>query len=296
MKRAAWIRLTIVNLLFVVLIILPFLPGPSNRLVGVLSVFAQSAGFLGLPLVLIGIAWIIFEIRKKYNSNNKDLYGKPPYYFAIISTVIVTLISLLLIIGVCANIGQLNTGLLAGCAGLALCVFALIRVAKVIKKSKENEGMQFNFLPLCLVTVPLIAFCARTYLMQPMSSYSRNIAIKQADRLINVIENYKNIQGIYPKSLQELDAASVRKMKVSPVMGITDFRYNQIGDRYSISFSQWLDLGSLEEIVLYDKNNLRNNLSGEFAKYDYTFDLCRIKGAFESHDTKYTNWRYYRVD
>jgi hypothetical protein len=79
-------------------------------------------------------------------------------------------------------------------------------------------------------------------------------------------------------------------------MEILNFRYNKINDRYSISFSQWLDLGSLEEIVLYDKNNLRNNLKGEFAKYDYRFDLCRVKGAFASYDTRHHHWRYYLVD
>ncbi len=79
-------------------------------------------------------------------------------------------------------------------------------------------------------------------------------------------------------------------------MGILDFRYHKIDDDYSLSFSQWLEFGSLEEIVLYDKNSLRNNLKGAFAKYDYAFDLCRVKGAFESHDTNDDYWRYYLVD
>jgi len=296
MKKAAWLRLVLINVLFVVLIILPFLPGPFNKLVIVLSVFAQSAGFFGLPLALIGLAWTIVEIRKKYNDNNQHLYTKLPYYFAVISTVIITLISLLLLIGVCANFGQLDTGLLVGSVGVALCAFALIRAIKAIKKLKLNEGGQFSALPSYLITIPLVAFCARTYLMEPMINYSRNIAIEKANRLINAVEDYKNTKGLYPASLQELDAVSLKKMKVSTLMGIADFRYNQIGDRYSISFSQWLELGSLEEIVLYDKDNLRSNLTGEFAKYDYAFDLCRIKGAFESHDTRYVDWRYYRVD
>jgi hypothetical protein len=296
MKKAALLRLTLINLLVVALIILPFLPGPFNKLVVVLSVFTQSAGFFGLPLVLIGFAWIIVEIRKKHNNRNKQLYNKLPYYFTVITAVIITLISLLLLVGVCANFGQLNTGLLVGFAGVAMCVFALIRVMKAIKKLKINESTQFNPLPLYLVTIPLVAFCARALLMEPMSSYSRNIAIEKADRLINAIEAYKNIKGIYPKSLLELDAVSSEKMEASSVMGISDFRYNQVGDRYSVSFSQWLELGSLEEIVLYDKDNLRSNLTDEFAKYDYAFDLCRIKGAFISYDTQYTNWRYYLVD
>jgi len=295
MKKTAWFRLTLINSLAVVLFILPFLPGPSNKLVIVLSAFAQSAGFFGLPLVLIGLAWAIVEMQKKHNDNNPQLYSKLPYYFAVISTVIVTLISLLLVIGICANIGQMTIGFLAGLSGMALCVFALIPSMKAIKKLKV-KGDQFSALPLYLITIPLIAFCARYYLREPMSNYSRNVAIEKAGNLINAIEDYKRTKGMYPASLQELDETISAKMKGSPVMGITDFRYNQIGDRYSISFSQWLELGALEEIVLYDKDNLRNNLTGEFATYDYAFDLCRIKGAFESYDTQYSNWRYYRVD
>ncbi len=296
MKKAALIRLVLVNLFVIALIILPFLPGPPNKLVVVLSVFAQSAGFFGLPLVLIGVAWIIVGIRKKYTGNNQQLYNKLPYYFAVVSTLIVTLISLLLVIGMCANIGQLNIGILAGFAGTVLCVFALIRPMKAIKKLKKNDGARFNSLPLYLATIPFISFCARTYLMEPMSDYSRNIAIENASHLINAVEDFKNAKGLYPASLHELDAGSSSKMRRSMVMGIADFRYNQIGDRYSVSFSQWLELGSLEEIVLYDKDDLRGNLSGKFAKYDYAFDLCRIKGAFENGDTRYANWRYYRLD
>lgn len=79
-------------------------------------------------------------------------------------------------------------------------------------------------------------------------------------------------------------------------MGIVNFRYNKINEDYSLSFSQWLEWGSLEVIVLYDKNNLRDNLKGRFAEWDYSFDLCRTKGAFASYDTKFENWRYYLCD
>jgi len=59
MKRINWIRLTGINLLFIIVIILPFLPGPPNKLVIGLSVFGQSAGFFWLLLVPIGIIWSI---------------------------------------------------------------------------------------------------------------------------------------------------------------------------------------------------------------------------------------------
>jgi hypothetical protein len=79
------------------------------------------------------------------------------------------------------------------------------------------------------------------------------------------------------------------------VMGIRNFRYNKINDHYSLSFSQWLEFGLLEEIVLYDKDNIRNKLTGSYAKDDYSLDLCRIKGAFKVHDAN-NGWQYYWLD
>ena len=38
------------------------------------------------------------------------------------------------------------------------------------------------------------------------------------------------------------------------------------------------------------------NLTGEFAKYNYDLDLCRVKGAFAIRDTRYDNWKYYLCD
>ena len=153
-----------------------------------------------------------------------------------------------------------------------------------------------NPAPVYLFTIPLIAFLTRVFLLGPVSDYSRNFAIKRSEVLIAYIEEYKNKEGQYPQSIRELETTYKTKISSPFIMGILDFRYNKINDHYSISFSQWLEWGSLEEIVLYDKNNLRNNLTGEYAKYDYGFDLCRVKGAFAIHETSHDNWKYYLLD
>ncbi len=127
--------------------------------------------------------------------------------------------------------------------------------------------------------------------MEPLSNYSRSASIEKANILIAAIEDYKNKEGKYSASIRDLKTGYLKEIPRPSVMGILDFRYNKIDDDYSLSFSQWLEFGSLEEIVLYDKNSLRNNLKGEFAKYDYAFDLCRVKGAFESHDDNDGDWR-----
>jgi hypothetical protein len=134
------------------------------------------------------------------------------------------------------------------------------------------------------------------FLSDPLSDYSRNFAIRRSDALISAIENYKDFHGQYPESIDKLKAYNRKKIVDPFIMGIRAFRYNRIDDHYSISFSQWLKLSSLEEIVLYDKSNLKNSLTSDYAKYDYGVDLFRVKGAFASRDTKYDHWRYYYCD
>lgn len=290
MKKSNWIKLTGMNLLFIIAIILPFIPGPPNKLVIGLSAVSQFAGFFGLVLVPIGIIWTVIEIRKWRNSNNENLNYRLPFYLAIIATVIITAACLILAITVI-----IINGALIGIAGLILIALGLKLAIKEIKKLKYSAG-KFNPVPIYLFTIPLIAFLTRVFLVGPVSDYSRDFAIKRSEALIASIEEYKNKEGQYPESINELETRYKTKIPGPYIMGILDFRYNKINDRYSISFSQWLECGSLEEIVLYDKKNLRNNLTGQFAKYDYGFDLCRVKGAFAIHSTMYENWRIYLVD
>ena len=80
-------------------------------------------------------------------------------------------------------------------------------------------------------------------------------------------------------------------------MGVdNNFRYNKINDHYSLSFSQWLAVGSLEEIVLYDKGKVANEMSPGLGQYDYKLDLWRVKGAYTSGETGFENWKYYHCD
>jgi len=291
MKRINWIKLAVINLLLIVVIISPFLPGPPNKLVIGLSVFGQSAGFFGLLLMPIGIIWAIVEIRNLRNRNNENPSWRSAYSLAIIATAIITAIYLLLVVGVFVNVE-----LLAGSLALVLGAFALKRAITEIKKLRDTSVRQLNPVPFYLLTIPLIAFITRIYLMEPFSDYSRSVAIERGQILIAAIEEYKNKEGQYPESIQDLETRYLKKIPSPFIMGILNFQYNKINDHYSLSFSQWLELSSLEEIVLYDKNNLKNNLTGEFAKYDYSFDLCRVKGAFANHDTRHDHWRYYLVD
>lgn len=246
---------------------------------------------LGPLLILIGIIWPIVEIRNLRNRNIENPNWRTAYNLAIIATVIITAIYILLLVGVFIQ-GELVNGSLA----LVLGALALKRAIAGIKNLRDPSFRQLNPMPFCLLAIPLIAFVTRIYLLEPLSDYSRSYAIERSQLLIASIEDYKNKEGHYPESIQDLEGRTLTKIPSPSIMGILNFRYNKINDYYSLSFNQWLELGSLEEIVLYDKNNLKDNLNGLYARYDYSLDLCRVKGAFANHDAGHDNWRYYRVD
>ena len=356
MKQVNWKKLAGLNLLVVLMIVSPFIPGPSNKVVLAISVLGQVAGIFGLLLVPTGLAWTVIELRKLKCKTSSGHKVQLHYYLAIGAALLVAftffLAALLVpnpmpkisffvgfaisLTGIILALNQtrkwkannehvsdhgavvilaasatssitfiyifvslfafVGVGIIPGILVLFFLPVGLWWIITQIRKLKESEDSRFNSVPVYLVTVPLIAFVTLLFLVTPASDFSRNFAIKKSDTLIASIEDYKNRTGRYPESLHELYPGPGKKMPKPSVMGIGEFRYNKIDDSYSLSFSQWLHVGSLEEIVLYDKSDLKDNLTAKFPKYDYNVDLWRIKGAFASHDTRYSKWRYYHVD
>ena len=290
MKKRNWIRLLAINVLLVFLIVAPFLPGPPNRLVIGLSILGQAAGLAGLLLVPVALVWIVYEIRKARLANRK-ISWKVPYSMAITSLVIVFLIFSLFIVAIYYIEGWI-TGTLVGLVFIAVMGLVL----RGISKLKRKDDKRFNPTPVYLATLPVIAFLTNLFIVTPVSDYSRNASIRQAQGLINMIEDYKFREGNYPESIDILRKKYDTRIPNPKIMGVLNYRYNKINEDYSLSFSQWLEWGSLEVIVLYDKNNLRNKLKGRYAEWDYSFDLCRTNSAFASYDTKFKNWRYYLCD
>jgi len=354
-KGVNWKKLVALNLLVVLMIISPFIPGPSNKLVDLFSVTGQVIGFIGLVLVPLGFAWTIIEIRKWKYRDDKSTSMRLDYRLSIAASLFVAFIFLmgvlflpnpmpkmtflfgllLLLSGFILALGQIKKwkennemlsyqgapvilaasatacisliyifllvfvflmiGFLPGILGLLVLPAGLTWAIKQTRKLKAPGKRKFIRASLYLLTIPLIAFLTTTFIIKPASNFSRSFAIKRSGAIIASIEDHKNRTGQYPESIHDLYPNAIKKIPKPFIMGIGDFRYNKINNYYSLSFSQTPSLG-LEEIVLYDKNDLKNNLGGKFAKYDYSLDLWRVKGAFASHDTRYDNWRYYLCD
>jgi len=349
-------KLLFLNLLVVLMILSPFIPGPSNKIVFWLSISGQLAGTAGLILVPIGLSWLTIEAttRKRESDAPNKAWS---YYNLAIATI--TLIAVAFIIGAIAVpnpmpkatmiIGFLfvltgfvisnrqatkwkgsketvitkkaiiilagtalacvtfiylfavlfifvGIGMIPGIIAFLLLPPALLAALKQLKKLKTNDDKPSAMLPLCFTTIPLVGFVTFLFLVTPASNFSRDLAIKKGQQIIAAIEDYKAKVNTYPASLEELSPGIVKEMSDPLIMGAEGFRYHKIEDRYSLSFSQWLDLGSLEEIVMYDKDDLKNNLTGRYSNYSYKVDLWRVKGAFAIHTTKYDYWKYYHVD
>jgi hypothetical protein len=65
MKTRIWMTLLGLNFGVGLLILSPFLPGPSNGLVNSIFSVAQMIGLVGLIIVPVGLYWTIKELRRK---------------------------------------------------------------------------------------------------------------------------------------------------------------------------------------------------------------------------------------
>lgn len=288
-RKTDALQLCAMNFLLVLLIVFPFLPGPPSGLILVLSVLGQIMGVVGLVFLPVAITWTILEVRRQVKIRTTNVYAGFSYGYSIFMLILCTLVFGLVVVALFPTAGPW-----AGTTAVAVGVFFFILALRGINRTRKCPGRKFNMAPLYFLTLPLMAFLARSFVLGPVSGFSRNLAIERSQPLITAIEEYKMQKGVYPETL-----AALKKEKNVPepfIMGISQYRYNRINGQYSLSFSQWLDFGSLEEIVVYDKTDLANNLTGRYASYDYKFDLCRIKYSFARGETGHSNWKYYHCD
>ena len=139
---------------------------------------------------------------------------------------------------------------------------------------KYKSSNVFNMAILYLVTIPIVAFATRHFLIEPVSNYSRNYAIERGQQVIDAIENNYALTSEYPESLDQIH----HEVKPS-IMGIGEYRYERNGDSYNLYFVQWQHVFATKEIVMYNKMD-DHNVKGHFASY----------AAAEPH------WKYYWLD
>lgn len=270
MKKLQWLPLAMVNLVVVICIFLPFIPGRYDKLAFALSFMAQVTGFLGLLLVPFGILWLIQEIRKRVDGEWPLNNWSSGYYFAITATCICFFMSMLFALSMNFAIGPS-----AMVVSLLLIGFLLYKyVIPSIKKLRKPGVKRFNATPLYLLSIPMIAFTVRLFFIVPASDYSRNYAINHGEKVISAIESYYQSNGAYPESLEH-----IYDLPKPSVMGIDEFIYQRNGSGYNLSFVQWQHYGATREVVMFNKNDEHN-----------------VKGHFASYNAEKEHWKYYWLD
>lgn len=132
-------------------------------------------------------------------------------------------------------------GQFIGLAGLVGVPFGLVWV--VIAKTKQQSLFRPLIFTIFFFT-PLISMLLFTNWLRDMS---RCIAIKNGNKLVQQIHNYKKQHGYYPGSIHH----STFKIPHSWIIGIDDYNYTQTTNNFELSFTQNVLLGFNFEIVTY---------------------------------------------
>lgn len=233
MKRHTFYIL-LISAAIIFVIFRPFLPGRYDNLSIPLSFMTQIFSFSSLIFVPLGLIWLI---RTKTTGIREVTQRR----FLKTILIIAGLVSLIVSIGA---LSQNHTSLAV--LFLATSFIALTRTFLNLK----NERLKTEFLPLYLIIVPIVVAFARFGFIDNAVEMSRNTAIKNSETLIQSIENYQNVHGHYPISLQALH------QDISPeVIGISQYFYEPNGNSYNVYFKQFSDELDADEIVMYNKLN-----------------------------------------
>lgn len=272
MKTSHWVKLIGLNVLFVAIMLMRFVPGPPNKIVLGLSNLSLVWMTLGIILSPISLSWSIVELKKYRqlaSSNDNWVNG---YRFAQITFVVT---GIFLALALFFTLSVKAYFILPALVGITLV--AVYGWPKIKSLRQTTFQHKINPVPFFMLTLPWVILLAHAYLVVPISAYSRAYAIKKTEPLIEAIEKYKVQEGHYPEAITDLQPVYLNKVPHPAIMGSEQFWYEKTADTYHLSFPQ--HLGATEEWVVY------NNANQYYRK-----------GYFASFEAKVPNWRYYWFD
>jgi hypothetical protein len=215
------------------LMILPYLPGRFDASAATFSFAAQVAGFVSLPMVPVGLAWMV-------SRRHLRLWRRLALFLA-------GLVALVTTISVIMN--QLTVGVMVGVAAIAL-VRTASRRSQV---DSDHADHQRSPIPFVLVFVPLALVAFRTAVLPRAADWSRDRAIRQSATLISQIESFRNRRGHYPVSLHSLNGDVP-----TGVIGVERFHYEPNGEAYNVFFVRpHLELDAMEVVLLNPRDEHR---------------------------------------
>lgn len=148
------------------------------------------------------------------------------------------------------------------------------------RQSAKKEKGKRNVLPILLWTVPILTFVSTIWFADFVRDFSRNVAIRNANSLIESIEMYKDRKNRYPNNLSDLSPRFIKRLPSPWIMGIEGYVYEMKDETYNVTFSQNVIMGFNFEVVVYDPSQNHQadgklktlyNTDNEMWKY-YIFD------------------------
>lgn len=267
----------------------PFLPGQYDGFAVPLSAMAQAFGAVGLLLIPVGVAWLIYEARKSARRKRNLPTKARGFYFALASIAAFSIVAIAISLSAFTS-DSFSLVFLT----LALWIYVAWRLRPGLKVMRTAEGERFNPTPLYLVLIPSILFILQLTLAPHATNFSRSRAIAQSAELIGDIEKYRAAHGHYPNFLQ-----AVNKDYHPSVVGIEQFHYALNGDAYNLFFEQptfLFDFG-IREIVMYNKRD-EHLVAGHAAWIleGGPRGLVARQGWNTSHDASSPHWKYFWFD
>ncbi|MCC6289892.1 MAG: hypothetical protein IT249_18600 [Chitinophagaceae bacterium] len=233
---------------------LPYIQGRFSMASVVLSTVVQILGFMSTILIPVGILGIC--IPKAGNS---------PWYKTVTVMAVLVYVYILILLAIRGDSKALIVSTMAGL--LLLLPFYFYR--------KNTKLIAHRRLFLYFIFLPLVAMFGRKYMAAQLATQSRNNTIQLANKWITNIEDHKAKHGEYPQKITDIKNA----LPEPAYMGIKSIAYEKVSDGYLLQFTQWVDMGAAQEVVVYTKNS--NYYS---------------KGHIARFDTGIPGWKYYWYD
>lgn len=259
----------------VLCVVYPFLPGRYDGLAVPLSTMVQVFGVVGLPLVVVGLFWLIVP--------------RCAFRCAMASIVLGTGVALIL-----ALFATLSVGPAFGALTLAAWASLGLRLIPRLRALRQREAGGFQPAPLYLIALPVLSVVAQLGLAAPLTRWSRERAMANAAEFINDIEHYHTRHGRYPISLQAL-----HKDYDPAVVGVDRFSYAPQGDAYHLFFEQprfLLDRLGTREWVVYNSRDEHRAYSHVAWLLLPTDGREPMQGWYASGDAGREHWKYFWFD
>ena len=272
--------------LVVAVMMLPFMPGPYDRLATGLSMMARVFAYAGLALVPFAAAWLALELRALANGPTSRL-AAVGYWVALSAAGVLLLIGLLLSFAALSAVGPS-----LGVPVAIVVAWAIARLVRRLHGRRESGPTTVDPIPVYLVVLPLAAALGEFGMLGRVAELSRNRVIDNSAAMIRDIERYRDTTGHYPRSL-----AALWKDYPTGVMGVEHYHYEPNGAAYNLYFEHVANALDTREIIMYNGRG-----EHEMTSHDSDLllrtpgELARMRGYYAVRDAGRPRWKRFWFD